>query len=213
MGLTLIARLSVLFSMSNYADKVGKMQLSFAERLLDTTDNVFWHGYNNEDKHHSSCKWGRGNGWVMMSHVEALIALDHFKDPNFQAVLDLFLKHSQGLLKLQSEDGRWHQIVNDTSTFLETSATAMYLWSFAEGVTRGWLPRDVFGPAIVKAWNGLVKTIQSDGTVTGICEGTGIGTSADWYNHRSTAYLSSGPGLGSVFKAILAYANFTLPKE
>jgi len=207
MGLTLLARTSVLFSQKEYAQKVGKMQLSYAQRLSDT-DNVLWHGFNVKDSHHSCCKWGRGNGWVMMSHVESLIALDHFQDPNFAAVLDLFQKHSQGLLKLQSDDGRWHQVLNDSSTFLETSATAMYLWSIAEGVMRGWLSRDVYGPAIDKAWNGLVKAIQSTGTVTGITEGTGIGTSAEFYNQRSTDYLKSSPGLGSVFKAIVAYDKF-----
>jgi len=207
MGLTLLARTSVLFSQKEYAQKVGKMQLSYAQRLSDT-DNVLWHGFNVKDSHHSCCKWGRGNGWVMMSHVESLIALDHFQDPNFAAVLDLFQKHSQGLLKLQSDDGRWHQVLNDSSTFLETSATAMYLWSFAEGVMRGWLSRDVYGPAIEKAWNGMLKAIQSTGTVTGITEGTGIGTSAEWYNQRSIDYTKSSPGLGSVFKAIVAYDKF-----
>jgi len=183
------------------------MQLTYAQRLADT-DNVLWHGFNVKDSHHSCCKWGRGNGWVMMSHVESLIALDHFQDPNFAAVLDLLQKHSQGILKLQSDDGRWHQILNNGTTFLETSATAMYLWSFAEGVMRGWLSRDVYGPAIEKAWNGMLKAIQSTGTVTGITEGTGIGTSAEWYNQRSIDYTKSSPGLGSVFKAIVAYDKF-----
>jgi len=207
MGLTLLARLSVILKQKDYAQKVGKMQLTYAQRLEDT-DSVFWHGFNEKDGHHSCCKWGRANGWVMMSHVESLIALDYFSLPDFTGVLTLFQKHSQAIVNLQSEDGRWHQVLNDNSTFLETSASAMFLWSFAEGVTHGWLEHDVYGPVIEKAWNGLVKTIQTNGTVTGISEGTGIGTTVSFYNQRSTNYLSSSPGLGSVFKAIVAYDKF-----
>jgi len=121
----------------------------------------------------------------------------------------LFRAHVRGLAEVQAVgDGRWHQVLNNSDTFLETSSTAMYLWGMAEGVTRGWLTKAEFGTTIENAWNGLVKAVKDDGTVTGITEGTGIGPSAEWYNQRSTAYLSSCPGLGSVLRAFLAYDNF-----
>jgi hypothetical protein len=51
--------------------------------------------------------------------------------------------------------------------------------------------------------------VQPDGTVTGICEGTGIGTDVDFYQQRSTAYDVSDPGIGSVFRAAIAFDRFS----
>ena len=34
--------------------------------------------------------------------------------------------------------GRWHQVVNESSTFLETSSTAMMVTSLATGIMHGW---------------------------------------------------------------------------
>jgi hypothetical protein len=51
-----------------------------------------------------------------------------------------------------------------------------------------------------------VSTITANGTVDGICEGTGIQPNAAAYRTRSTDYLRSGPGgLGAVLRAAVAY--------
>jgi rhamnogalacturonyl hydrolase YesR len=84
----------------------------------------------------------------------------------------------------------------------------MALYSLATGVRRGWLDRATFAPVIAAAWAGLNKAVDADGTVNGICEGTGIGTSVAFYEGRSTAYNVSAPGLGSVFRAAAAYALY-----
>jgi rhamnogalacturonyl hydrolase YesR len=84
----------------------------------------------------------------------------------------------------------------------------MFLQSMADGVRNGWLDRSSVGPAITLAWAGLSSTVESTGEVTGICEGTGIGADVAFYQARSTAYPSSAPGLGSVFRAALAYEAF-----
>lgn len=55
------------------------------------------------------------------------------------------------------------------------------------------------------AWLGLAAQVASDGTVAGICEGTGILTSVAEYQARGTPFAVSSPGLGGVFRATLAY--------
>jgi len=213
MGLTLISRVAVLQKNSTLADIAGKMQVTFAAHVLDSGSSLFWHGFNNEDQHHSCCKWGRGNGWLMMSHIEVLKALKATNNNQYYSqVISLLQAHSKALMNVQSSNGLWHQLVDQESTFLETSATAMYLWSIAEGISGGWLDKAVYGPVVEKAWNGLQTTINANGQVSGVCEGTGIGNTVQFYAQRSTSYLSSSPGLGSVFKAITAYARYAASK-
>ena len=50
----------------------------------------------------------------------------------------------------------------------------MFLTGLVRGVRSGVLPRADYDPVIKKAWSGLTSTILSNGTVTGVCCGTGI---------------------------------------
>lgn len=98
-----------------------------------------YHGYNGYNNCTSCCKWGRANGWIMMAHTEVLLALDAVapSHPLQPAVLSLFKSHAQAMRAVQSSSGAWHQVLNETSTFLETSVTGMTLISFVVGVQNG----------------------------------------------------------------------------
>jgi unsaturated rhamnogalacturonyl hydrolase len=105
-------------------------------------------------------------------------------------------------------DGRWHQVLDVPSTFLETSATAMFLFAMATGVNEGWLDTGAYGPSIDLAWSGLTQAVNSDGTVSGICAGTPVETSVAAYEARPTGYNTSQSGLGGVFRAALAVYTY-----
>eukprot|EP01089_Gocevia_fonbrunei_P015383 TRINITY_DN4492_c0_g1_i2.p1 TRINITY_DN4492_c0_g1~~TRINITY_DN4492_c0_g1_i2.p1 ORF type:complete len:214 (-),score=30.47 TRINITY_DN4492_c0_g1_i2:75-716(-) len=202
MGLTLLARLSVYLQNRTYIDIAAQYQLDFAKYLMDPKEKVIYHGYNFQDNEHSCCKWGRANGWSIMAQTEILLALSNFTNhPLTSEVKALFSSMAYGIKKYQSENGLWHQLVDDPHTFLETSSSSMFLFSFVTGVINGWLPKNDFDKTIMMGWKGLLSVIQDDGQVTGICEGTGIGTSTDFYNSRGTKYLDSAPGLGAVLRA------------
>ena len=60
----------------------------------------------------------------------------------------------------------------------------------------------------IQGYEGLVKTVNANGTVGGVCSGTGIQTNAEAYRTRPTSYLASGPGgLGSVLTAAVDMHN------
>lgn len=178
--------------------------LSFSH-YLQQTSGLYPHGWDFANGASSCCVWGRANGWVAMSLVEVLLALDPASPlrPNVITVLSRLL---EGAMAVQdASDGRWHQVLDAPSTFLETSASAMFLFAMATGVNEGWLDRGTFGAAIDLAWAGLTKAVNPDGSVSGICEGTPILPDVAAYNARATGYNTSQPGLGAVFRAALAY--------
>ena len=165
---------------------------------------LFPHGFNTLNNESSCCAWGRANGWVAMSLVELLAALPR-DAPARPAVLGAFARLAAGLARAQdAADGRWHQVLDDSATSLETSATAMFTFALATGVAEGWLPRADFEAPARAAWAGLLRAVRADGTVDGICEGTPVEPSAAAYNARTTRYNVSDPGLGAVFRAALA---------
>ena len=107
----------------------------------------------------------------------------------------------------QAPDGRWHQVLTNSSTYLESSGTAMYIVSMAQGVERGWLDESKFSAVIAKAWAGLATQIHDDGIVEGICDGFGIHAFESDYEAAPTLYTKSQPGLGSVLKAAVLMAT------
>lgn len=218
MGLTLAARLARAGApnASEYLDFAVKQALSFGARMADregtfpaplgTGDGLFFHGVDGTTGRPSCCKWGRANGWGMMAHAEVMAAIEEVRPdhPSRADVLSMYTDHATAMASFQSADGRWHQVVNETSTYLETSVTAMTVFSIATGITQGWLDKHTFQGVIDKAWPSLAAQVQPDGTVSGICMGTGIETSVAQYEKRPTAYNVSQPGLGSVWRAALA---------
>lgn len=217
MGTTLLARLGALgvpLGMPNakaYLDFVARQQVQFAGYMQDATTGLYHHGYNHATTTLSCCYWGRANGWIMMAHAEIVSALSAAwpSHPQLPAILAIWRAHAAGLLPLQNAtDGRWHQVLDHPETYLETSITSMTLYSLATGVMGGWLDKATFDGAIRAAWPGVAAQVAANGTVASICTGTGIGTDVGFYEARPTPYAGSSPGLGSVFRAALAYERY-----
>ena len=222
MGLTLIARLSTLETPSisqeerlKLVDFITEMQLRFARHIYDhENDGLIYHGtYLNETtKIFSCCKWGRANGWGAMSHMEVLKSLEQFPNhPNREKVLESFRTFIDSMLQFQDEkSGRWHQVVNETSTYLETSVTAMMVTALATGVQLKWLVNHDYSKynytdVTLRAWEGLISQISENGTVYNVCMGTGIQDNFTQYNQRGTDYWQSSPGgVGVVLRAAVA---------
>eukprot|EP01116_Phalansterium_solitarium_P011687 TRINITY_DN27450_c0_g1_i1.p1 TRINITY_DN27450_c0_g1~~TRINITY_DN27450_c0_g1_i1.p1 ORF type:complete len:387 (-),score=90.19 TRINITY_DN27450_c0_g1_i1:158-1318(-) len=206
MGLTLISWLAPLLNKRSYIDTAAEMELTFATHLANP-DGAYSHGDFYSQGQHSCCKCGRANGWIMMAHVEVLTGLLAFPGhPLQQQVVQVFQTHAAGIRKLQSPSGLWHEVLDVPDTFLETSCSGMFIWSFIRGVQGGWLDRDTFDPVIRLGYSGIASTVNANGTISGIVAGTGIGPNVSFYENRPTSF--TGPGLGSVLKAILAYDSY-----
>lgn len=144
-----------------YASFVAAQNMRMQKHLLDTSSGLFWHGADAKAGVHSCCKWGRANGWTLMSSAEVLAALYASSTPAAiaarPAALAAFQAHAAALTKVQNSDGRWHQVLDNQTTFLETSCTAMYTVAIVTGINAGWLDNATYSPVVVQAWAGPFK--------------------------------------------------------
>ena len=164
-----------------YIDDAAHQIINMAKRLQDT-DGVWYHGYFVNKHERSPYKWGRANGWAMVATVEVLSALpDH--DPNRDKLLDILRKHISGIEKLQAGDGMWHQVLDHPELWEETSCSAMFAYSIARAVNRGWIAPSNMKVAR-KAFEGICQHVTPNGMVNGTCQGTGIGTTLQFYKDR-----------------------------
>lgn len=205
MSVSLLARMGKLTGNPKYFDYAAKQVIHFHKYLWDPNRQLYYHCYYADTQTNGTAYWGRANGWVMMAQADLLSALP--KDyPKRTELIKLFRQQVRGIARYQSKSGLWHQLLNKTDSFLETSCSAMFTYSIARGVSRGWLPKD-FAQVADFGWRGLMKKeITDNGDVKNICPGTGIEPSLSVYYSRPRR-TDIAMGEGPVLRAGAAILN------
>ena len=215
MGMALPMRLSRLgHGEQGWVESFIEMHLEgYGVYLRDPSDGLYFHGYNFEARKHSCCKWGRANGWLLLSRNEVLLAADRFSSVRGRRQLvQQQVDHAHAMCTYQNrQSGMIREVVNVTESFDETSVTAMLIHSLATGIMSGWVSRDQFGSCVEAAWRGLSGRIDNRGRVDGICEGGPIYPNMSDYLDRPTRYEASAcRGLGAVLSAVVTMQQYQL---
>jgi len=162
-----------------YLERAAKTMVAYLDKLQQP-NGLFYHAPD------AQFYWGRGNGWQAAGMTELLLSLpkDHPLRPRIVKGYNLMMA---SLLKYQSDDGLWRQLIDHPESWAETSGTGMFAFAFVTGVKKGWLPKKTYGSAARKAWLGLVQHIDANGNVTDVCIGTNKGFSVQYYMDRGRA--------------------------
>ena len=159
-----------------YLDRAAKTEVAYLDKLQQP-NGLFFHAPD------SQFYWGRGNGWEAAGMTEMLLSMPK-SHPLRPRIVEGYKKMMASLLKMQSEDGLWRQLLDHPESWEETSGSGMFIFAFVTGVKRGWLDAKSYGPAARKAWLGLARHIDKDANVTDVCEGTNKGPSVQYYLDR-----------------------------
>jgi unsaturated rhamnogalacturonyl hydrolase len=167
-----------------YADDAVKQVLQFSKRLFIQEKKIYDHGWHVNLDYDPRFFWGRANGWAITAMVELLSVLPE-NYPGRDDVLKILRTHVQGLVELQGGSGLWHNMLDKTDTYDETSCSAMFVYGIARGINRGWIDQS-FGPAAQAGWNAVASRVLADGRVEGTCAGTTLASDNVYYYHRPT---------------------------
>ena len=138
--------------------------------------------------------WGRANGWAMLASVELLDVLpeDH---PARARVLENLRAHVRSVAKLQSGSGLWHQMLDRTDSYLETSASAIFVYCIARAINRGWISPVSYGSVAQAGWMAVTTRVNARGQVEGTCVGTTLASDhVYYYNRPASVYATHGYG-------------------
>jgi hypothetical protein len=119
---------------------------------------------------------------------------------------------ARGAAETQSASGLWHQLLDKTGSYLETSASAMFAFAIARGVNRGWLLAS-YAPAAQTGWRALEARVRPDGQIEGICVGTTAAYDAVYYYNRPTepgAMQEYGPTLMAGAEVVTMLRGFDI---
>jgi rhamnogalacturonyl hydrolase YesR len=199
MSIPALAQMGKLTGEVRYYDDAVKQVLQFSQRMFNKEKGLYMHGWVAGMAPHPEFRWARANGWAVMAMAELLEVLpeDH---PGRQAVLDQFRAHVRGLAECQDRTGLWHQLLDRPDSYLETSASAMYVYAIAHAVNRGWLDQLAYGPMVTLGWNGVTTKVNAIGQVEDTCVGTGMGFDPAFYYYRPVSVFAA-HGYGPVLLA------------
>lgn len=159
-----------------YIDRAAMEMVLYLEKMQKPS-GLFDHGPG------APFAWSRGNGWMAMGMAEVLRMLPE-DSPYRDKIMSGYLKMMSTLLGYQNSTGMWRQVVDDETMWDETSGTAMFTYAMIVGVQQGWLEDISYAEAARKGWLALCKTVDADGLVSGVCEGTMLGCDSDHYRNR-----------------------------
>ena len=167
---------TVVLARGGKVDLASRMLVAYASRL-QRPDGVFQHATN------GPVAWGRGNGFAALGLSEAIAAM-RANDPNRARVLEIYRRQMAAAKTLQAPDGMWNEVLDETGSYREESATAMLMTAMSRGIRAGWIDRS-YTPVVERAWRGVAAHVAEDGTVIDVCTSTGVGPTKRYYLDRA----------------------------
>jgi unsaturated rhamnogalacturonyl hydrolase len=138
--------------------------------LQDENKSLWYHGYENiNETHMSGIFWGRANAWAAYTMSQARKILPQgYLYPIFMDISGSLREQLAAVKLLQTEDGLWRTILDDTEAYGEVSATAGIA---AAMVVAG---NPLHEKYIRKAYEGVLNNIAETGRVTNVSGGTAV---------------------------------------
>ena len=199
MGIPTIAYAGIYFNDPKYFDEAATMYKNFVKRMWVPEKKIYRHGYVEGLAQQPTYHWARANGWALLTTVELLDMLPE-NHPDRAFIINQLQEHVAGLCALQSSEGFWHQLLDRNDSYLETSATAIYCYSIAHAIRKGWLEGITYGGVAQLAWHAISTKITEDGKVAGTCVGTGMAFDPAFYYYRPVS-TAAAHGYGPVIWA------------
>ena len=199
MSVPFLARMGNLTGEEKYFDDALKQVFNFTKYLWNPDKELYYHCYYSDLGRNGVAHWGRCNGWIMMAQVHLMNFLpeDHPQREELRKNLE---QQILGIAKYQNADGLWHQLLDKTDSYLESSCSAMFVYSIARAVNEGWIDRR-YASIALRGWEGLKENkITLDGQLKDICVGTGIEDNIVFYYNRP-ARTNETHGLGAIIDA------------
>ena len=183
MGVPALAEMGRLTGEDTWYDDAVKNVRQMSERLFNPRVGLYAHGWNANNPEAPQYYWGRASGWAVLAMCDLLDVLPE-RHPGREAVLGQLRATLRGVAQFQSGRGLWHQLLDREDSYLETSASAMFVYAYAHAINRGWIGPTTYGSIAQAGWNGLATRINARGQVEGTCVGTTFAGDPVYYYNR-----------------------------
>ena len=226
------AEYAVLFNDTKKFDDIINQFVWMEKYSRDSKTGLLYHGWDESKLQKWANKktglspefWSRAMGWYMMALVDVLeyLPANYKRRTELIAILN---RLSTALIKFQDKkEGVWWQVTdkaNKELNYLESSSSAMFLYALSKAVIKKYISNS-FKPAIIKAYNGIIKnfvSVDASGGVHYLQAVAGAGLGGIPYRDGSYGYYVNEPkrdddlkAIGPFIQACIAY-ELLFPKK
>jgi unsaturated rhamnogalacturonyl hydrolase len=168
-----LALLGRLTGEEEYVTRAAEEITAYAHCLQDETTGLFFHGWE-EDCGSNGHLWARGNGWALMGLVETLMLLPR-AEPRSVELMERLQAQCRGLRRSQDDDGLWHTVINQSTTYLESTLAVMVAYALREAFAAGLLDQREFGEMEHRARKSAMPLIAENGGLELVSDATPVG--------------------------------------
>ncbi len=172
--------------------------------LQDEKTGLWYHGYSHVSKTHlSGFYWGRANAWAAytMSQVGRTLP-ECYLYPKYLEIAGSLAEQLAALKLLQTENGLWRTILDDSESYEEVSASA----GIAAAMTIKGNPLHL--KYINKAVEGILQNVTPEGRVSNVSAGTAVMRDREGYMNIPRKWTQGwGQGLALAFLAAVLEAG------
>ena len=199
MTVLFLANMGRIEGKPQYIQEAQHQFLLHTKYLADEKTGLWNHGWTFNGRHNfAGAFWGRGNCWVTIAIPEFLHMVQC--DPQVAQKLTQVLKNQViSLEKYQNQNGMWHTLIDDPTSYVESSATCGFAYGILKGVNTGLL-EEKYRQVAWKALEPILGYIGPDGVVQQVSYGTPMGRETkDFYKNIPLRQMPYGQALAMLF--------------
>ncbi len=156
-------------SIAGYPEEAVKQIDGFRKILLDPEKKLYYHMWDQDrQRYERKLLWGVGNGWAASGMTRVLMSLPDSMKMEKERIKGYIKELINACLVYQRNDGLFHDILDDPSTFVETNSAQMFAYTIFRGVKGGWLDRSYLKYAM-KMRKTVYSKVDSFGLIQGVC--------------------------------------------
>ena len=137
-----LARIGILLDRPEYIQEAAYQFLLHIKYLSDPSTGLWTHAWQFEGRHggyaFARAFWARGNAWVVYAvplFLEVAGEVLPEDDPSRRMIVNEYRRLVHALTEVQDrKSGLWHTLLDDPSSYLETSASAAFTAGIFAGI-------------------------------------------------------------------------------
>ncbi|WP_313181218.1 glycoside hydrolase family 88 protein [Lacrimispora sp.] len=161
---------------AGYYEEAFKQAEGYWNALYDDKAALMCHMWDDEKKEYvRAAHWGSGNGWAMAGLARLLHLIpDRGYERQREIIKKRVKKLLDGVLFYVREDGLFHDVVDDPSSFVETNLSQMTSYTIYRGLKEGWLSGPGFKEQADRLRRAAEGQMDPQGFVRGVCGAPGF---------------------------------------
>lgn len=184
---------------SQYVEEAKYQFLLHIKYLCDKQSGLWYHGWTFHGDHNfAGAFWGRGNCWITAAIPEFLEIVECESSVK-RMLVEALGRQAEALVQYQEENGMWHTVIDDATSYVEASATCGFAYGLLKSVHMGLLDQK-YEEIAMKPLTQILAYTDEEGILNQVSYGTPMGReSKQFYKDIALKPMPYGQALAMLY--------------